>query len=108
MTITRAECDALVEEKITAIAGAYRDGLFNDGSVEEYRRQRALAICRQVCWSAVEQVRAGQIAAISPEAPAPTTTTSHRSIQPPPCEKVRAHRRVSLIVQGKRLFLFLI
>lgn len=68
MTITRAECDALVEEKITAIAGAYRDGLFNDGSVEEYRRQRALAICRQVCWSAVEQVRAGQIAAISPEA----------------------------------------
>lgn len=67
MTITRKECDALVENEIEQIAAMYREGLFNSGSLEEYRQKRIVKICSQVCWTVVEQVRAGKIERIEPE-----------------------------------------
>ena len=67
MKITRRQCEELVDRKIGEIADSYRDGLFNDGNVEVYRGERALEICRQVCWTMVEQVRAGSIKSIMPE-----------------------------------------
>ncbi len=67
MTVTRKECDQIVEGKIAEIGESYRDGLFNDSNLEVYRGQRVLDICRQVCWTVVEQVRAGVIKSIQPE-----------------------------------------
>jgi len=67
MRISKKECDAIVEANIKKIADSYKDGLFNNGNVENYRAERALEICRQVCWTAIEQVRAGNIKSIRPE-----------------------------------------
>lgn len=68
MKIAREDCDRLVEEKIKEISAGYRDGLFNDSPPDTYRRERVLDICRQVCWTMIEQVRAGNIRSIKPEA----------------------------------------
>ena len=57
----------LVEREIESIAETYREGLFQSGSVEDYRRRRITDICASVCFSVVEQVRAGHISQISPE-----------------------------------------
>ena len=68
MKITKEECAQLVEREIESIAETYREGLFQSGSVEDYRRRRITDICASVCFSVVEQVRAGHISQISPEA----------------------------------------
>lgn len=67
MKITKEECAQLVEREIESIAETYREGLFQSGSVEDYRRRRITDICASVCFSVVEQVRAGHISQISPE-----------------------------------------
>lgn len=67
LTVTREECRSLVEREIEEIAQDYKEGLFLSGNLESYRRKRVTDICSQVCWTVVEQVRAGRIKAISPE-----------------------------------------
>ena len=67
MTVTREECGLMVEDEIKQVSELYREGLFNSGSIEEYRQKRITQICSQVCWTVVEQVRAGKIDRIEPE-----------------------------------------
>lgn len=67
MTVTEEQCRELVEKEIESIASTYREGLFKSGSLEDYRRRRAADICSRVCWTVVEQVRAGRIREIKPE-----------------------------------------
>lgn len=92
MRITRRECDELVEKNIEKIAACYRDGLFNDGKVEKYRGERALDICRRVCWTVVEQVRAGSVKSIMPE------VSFGRKGSLPPVEVKLADR--SVLIEG--------
>ncbi|MCI8609897.1 MAG: hypothetical protein HFE73_09665 [Firmicutes bacterium] len=61
MTVTRDQCRALVEETARQQLANYREGLFCQGKEETYRSQRIFDICDKVCWTVVEQVRAGQI-----------------------------------------------
>ncbi len=67
MTLTKEECCEMVEKEIEQITVLYREGLFNSGNLEEYRQKRIVKICSQVCWTVVEQVRAGKIDRIEPE-----------------------------------------
>lgn len=67
MTITREECDQIVSKEMEKIASEYREGVFVDNAASEYRAGRALEICQEVCWTAVEQVRCGHIKSIMPE-----------------------------------------
>ena len=67
MTVTKEECLELIKKEVESIASEYREGLFESSNVENYRSQRVLDICQEVCWTAVEQVRAGRILAIKPE-----------------------------------------
>ena len=61
MTITRQECGKLVRETARRQMEQYREGLFHVGKEESYRSRRIYDICEKVCWTVVEQVRAGQI-----------------------------------------------
>lgn len=61
MTITRQECGRMVRETARQQMESYREGLFHLGKEESYRSQRIYDICEKVCWTVVEQVRAGQI-----------------------------------------------
>lgn len=61
MTITRQECGRLVRETARRQMEQYREGLFQMGKEESYRSTRIYEICEKVCWTVVEQVRAGQI-----------------------------------------------
>ena len=45
MKISKEECAELVEREIESIAETYREGLFQSGSVEDYRRRRITDIC---------------------------------------------------------------
>lgn len=67
MTVTRAECDELVSGRVREITESYREGLFKDSNADSYRGERVAEICSRVCWTVVEQVRAGQIKDIKPE-----------------------------------------
>lgn len=67
MTIEKEDCYKIVDEEIQRISTEYREGLFEAGKVEAYRGKRVNEIARQVCWTAVEQVRAGRILEIKPE-----------------------------------------
>jgi len=67
MTISREECDKMIAEEMGKISAEYRDGVFNDSVTAEYRAGRAVEICQDVCWTAVEQVRNGHIKTIMPE-----------------------------------------
>ena len=60
-TITREETRTFVEETVKAHVKDYREGLFELGNEEQYRTKRIIDICDKVCWSAIEQVRAGNI-----------------------------------------------
>ncbi len=61
MTVTRQECGELVRKTARQQMELYREGLFHLGKEESYRSQRIYDICEKVCWTVVEQVRAGQI-----------------------------------------------
>ncbi len=63
MTITRSQCSQLVRYTAETMMANYREGIFNLGNEEKYRQQRIFDICDQVCWTVIEQVRAGQIIA---------------------------------------------
>ena len=78
MTVTREECCELARQEIKAIAEEYREGLFNSGALENYRRDRLTEICGQVCFTVVEQVRKGRIGSIIPEA-----SFGRRGVLPP-------------------------
>lgn len=67
MTITKEDCYKIVDDEIQKISTEYREGLFEAGKVEAYRGKRVKEIARQVCWTAVEQVRAGRVLEIKPE-----------------------------------------
>lgn len=67
MTISREECDKMIAEEMGKISAEYRDGVFSDSVTAEYRAGRAVEICQDVCWTAVEQVRKGHIKTIMPE-----------------------------------------
>lgn len=67
LTITRDECDRLVEKEIRQIEESYREGLFRAGNEESYRSERITRVCKEVCWSAVQQVRSGTVLEIKPE-----------------------------------------
>ena len=68
MTVTKEECFALAKQEIEAITEEYREGLFNSGVLESYRRDRLTEVCGQVCFTVVTQVRKGKIESIIPEA----------------------------------------
>lgn len=78
MTVTREECFELARQEIKAIAEEYREGLFNSGALENYRRDRLTEICGQVCYTVVEQVRKGRIDSIIPE-----VSFGRRGVLPP-------------------------
>ena len=61
MTITREECGRLVRETAQKQMENYREGVFCLGREEVYRSQRIYDICEKVCWTVIEQVRAGQV-----------------------------------------------
>ena len=61
MTITREDCGKLVRETARRQMESYREGIFQLGKEESYRSQRIYDICEKVCWTVVEQVRAGEI-----------------------------------------------
>lgn len=67
MQVTKTECDNIVEKEMKSISAEYREGLLTSGEVEAYRGSRVEEICKQVCWTVVEQVRAGRIKNILPE-----------------------------------------
>jgi len=59
---------------------SYREGLFHLGKEESYRSRRVCDICEKVCWTVVEQVRAGQTLGCDFEVP------FHRGSTIPPVE----------------------
>lgn len=69
MTISRQQCNEIIAEEMGKISAEYRDGIFSDNVTAEYRVGRALEICQEVCWTAVEQVRCGHIKSIMAEVP---------------------------------------
>jgi len=80
MTITRQECAQLVRETARRQMESYREGLFHLGKEESYRSRRVCDICEKVCWTVVEQVRAGQTLGCDFEVP------FHRGSTIPPVE----------------------
>ena len=67
MTVSKEECYRIIDEEVAKISSEYREGLFEATKVEAYRGERVKEIARQVCWTAIEQVRAGRILDIKPE-----------------------------------------
>lgn len=67
MKVTRQQCRELVEREIESIAEDYREGLLKAGAIENYRGERIADICDQVCWTVIEQVRAGKIVSMNSE-----------------------------------------
>ncbi len=67
MTVTQEECYEIIDKEIKSISEEYKEGVFEASKVDAYRTERVKDIARQVCWTAVEQVRAGRILDIKPE-----------------------------------------
>lgn len=61
MTLTKEECDGLVEKIFEGKIANYREGIFLKGKEEQYRSKRALEICRKICWIMVSHVKKGLI-----------------------------------------------
>ena len=60
-SITREEAEKLIEDYAHAWAEDYHDGLFKLSGAETYLLKRAIAACKFVAWTLVEQARAGEI-----------------------------------------------
>ena len=60
-TITKEESDARLEELIEKTAGQYREGLFDSGAEESYRRTRMKEVLKEAGWMLVLQCRSGRI-----------------------------------------------
>ena len=67
MTVTKERCYEIIDQEVAKISAEYREGLFEASNVESYRGDRVRETARQVCWTAIEQVRAGRILDIKPE-----------------------------------------
>ena len=67
MTVSKEECYKIIDGEIAKISSEYREGLFEASKVDAYRGERVKETARQVCWTAIEQVRAGRILDIKPE-----------------------------------------
>ena len=67
MTISKEDCYKIIDQELKTISADYREGVFEAGNEEMYRGERVKEIAREVCWTCVEQVRAGRILAIKPE-----------------------------------------
>lgn len=67
MTISKEDCYKIIDNEIKKISSEYREGIFEAGNEEIYRSERVKDIAREVCWTCVEQVRAGRILDIKPE-----------------------------------------
>ena len=61
MTVTKEQCDKLVEDIVMDEAGGYREGLFSSDAEGRFRRDRIITICRDVAWALVNQVRSSKI-----------------------------------------------
>lgn len=60
-TIAKEESDALLEELMEKAAGQYREGLFDSGAEESYRRARMKEVLKEAGWMLVLQCRSGKI-----------------------------------------------
>lgn len=67
MRVSKEECYEIIDKEIQSISAEYREGLFESSKVDAYRGDRVREIAHQVCWTCVEQVRAGRILDIKPE-----------------------------------------
>ena len=67
MTISKEDCYDIVAKEVESLSAEYREGILKASKVDEYRGERIMEICQQVCWTAVQQVRAGRIVSINPE-----------------------------------------
>ena len=59
--MTKEEAEAMIEEYANSWAENYHDGLFKISGAESYLLKRAIAACKFVAWTLVEQARAGEI-----------------------------------------------
>ena len=69
MTVSKEECDRLVEEILLKEGRTYREGLISSGREQEYRGERVKQICRESAWIMVDHVRKGAILAMGYEVP---------------------------------------
>lgn len=60
-TISEAEINRLVQEKLKEIAADYRDGLFVADGREQYRLDRVARVCARVADNLAEQMRQGKV-----------------------------------------------
>jgi len=60
-TITQEECRRVIGEITAREADRYREGIFQFSNEERYKLRRVEDTCFHVCWSLIEQVRAGEI-----------------------------------------------
>ena len=60
-SITKEEAEAMIEDYANSWAEDYHDGLFKISGAETYLLKRAIAACKFVAWTLVEQARAGEI-----------------------------------------------
>ena len=61
MTITKEDCDMLVEDILDAFAQEYRGGLLLSNKREEYRLKRIKDICKEAAWNMVIQMRVSNV-----------------------------------------------
>ncbi|MDD5986421.1 MAG: PD-(D/E)XK nuclease family protein [Eubacteriales bacterium] len=66
-TMTREEADAAVDGILASTLADYREGLFASSPAEVYRGRRVRQICRDICWTVIDQVRRGRIQSMHPE-----------------------------------------
>lgn len=69
MSVTKEECDKMVEEILTGEGEDYREGLLSSDREQAYRGERVKQLCLESAWIMVNHVRRGSIRAMGYEVP---------------------------------------
>ncbi len=69
MSVTKEECDKMVEEILTGEGEDYREGLLSSDREQAYRGERVKQLCLESAWIMVNHVRCGSIRAMGYEVP---------------------------------------
>ena len=61
MTVTKGQCDQMIEHFIDDAAREYREGILTQSEEERYRGLRMKKVCSDAAWALIEHVQTGQI-----------------------------------------------
>jgi ATP-dependent helicase/nuclease subunit B len=61
MTVTKDQCDQMIEHFIDDAAREYREGILTQSEEERYRGFRMKRVCSDAAWALIEHVQTGQI-----------------------------------------------